>query len=131
MDKTVVVKRYNIRQKIVLNDKSAPYVFTTGHCHSFALAVNKLTGWPIYGVCDKTNKVNDPGHCVNRNPKTGGYLDVKGYGAIRRWRKNWGPLTIHPLTAEQAKKLYSYVGPNVSAALPFAKKLLKQIGVIR
>lgn len=110
-------------------NRNAVLAFKRGQCHALALAINKLTKWPIYGICDNTNSKTDPGHVCVKNPKNGGYLDISGYGAVRRWRKRWGPVTIHQLTPKQAAKLDTYLRPSVTKAIPFAKKILASVGV--
>ena len=40
---------YRIRDEGVITDE-AERVFTCGHCHSLALALNKITGWPLVGM---------------------------------------------------------------------------------
>src|SRR5579859_1016403 len=43
----------SIKCKITSNSKEEEIkrVFNYGNCHSLALAINKLTGWPLYGRC--------------------------------------------------------------------------------
>jgi hypothetical protein len=109
-------------------DKNAMKAFSNGQCHSLAIALHKLTNWPIYGICDWSNSTDDPGHIVVKNPRNGGFVDIKGYGAVGRWRKKWGPVTVHLLTVDQVKHFDTYLKPVVAKARPFAKKILEQIG---
>ncbi len=109
-------------------NKNAIRAYQNGQCHSLALAINAITGWQIYGIADESNTETDPGHVVVKNPRNGGFIDIKGYGALQRWRKKWGPVTVHPLTVAQTKNLDSYLKPQIKKALPFAKKILKKIG---
>ena len=122
------VNKISIHKNGTIN-KNAILAFKRGQCHSLALAINKLLGWPIYGICDVHNTDTDPGHVVVKNPKNGGYVDIEGYGAVGRWRKRWGIVTLHHLSPEQTKKLDTYLRPNVKKAIPFAKKVLKKIGI--
>jgi hypothetical protein len=121
------VDKIEIHKNGTIN-KNATRAYQNGQCHSLALAINKLVGWPIYGICDWSNTDDSPGHVVVRNPKNGGFVDIKGYGAVSRWRKKWGPVTVHPLTVEQTKNLDTYLRPSVIKAIPFAKKVLERIG---
>lgn len=122
------IQKVEIHKNGTIN-KNAVRAYQNGQCHSLALAINKLTGFPIYGIADGNNLPTDPGHVVVKNPKNGGFIDIKGYGALARWRKKWGPVTVHPLTVEQTKNLDTYLRPSVSKAIPFAKKVLEKIGV--
>ncbi len=122
-------KKIKIHKNGTINS-NAIQAYKNGNCHSLAVALHKITGWPIYGFVDQKNSITDPGHVVVRNPKNGGYLDIQGYGAATRWRKRWGPITIHPLTAYQAEfMLDSYMKADCEKAMPFAAKLLEKIGV--
>lgn len=120
------VNKIKIHKNGTIN-KDAVKAFSNGQCHSLALAIHELTGFPIYGVCDWSNSENDPGHVVVKNPKNGGFIDIGGYGAVGRWRKKWGHVTVHPLTIEQTKSLDAYLKPSVKKAIPFAKKVLEKI----
>lgn len=120
------VTKIDINKKGTI-DANAKRCFQNGHCHSLALAINKLTGWPIYGICDQSNAITDPGHIVVKNPRNGGFIDIGGYGALARWRKKWGPVTVHLLTVEQTKNLDTYLRPQIKKAIPFAKKVLERV----
>lgn len=110
-------------------NKNAILAFKRGQCHALALALHKLTNWPIYGICDWSNTPADPGHVVVKNPKNGGYIDIEGYGAVQRWRKRWGDVTLHLLTPKQTYKLDTYLRPSVKKATPFARKVLENLKV--
>lgn len=132
----VIVNIWNCgtKNKIDINsrghiNKNAIKAFKRGQCHALALAINKIMGWPIYGICDWSNTPSDPGHICVKNPKNGGYVDIDGYGAVQRWRDRWGDVTLHPLTPAQTYKLDTYLRPSVKKAIPFAKKVLENIGV--
>ena len=119
------VDKIEIHKNGTIN-KNATKAFSNGQCHALAIAISMLTKCKIYGVCDCNNAPSDPGHLVVKHPKTGAYIDILGTGAVGRWRKKWGPVTLHELTIDQAKKLDSYLRPNIKAAKPFAKKLVEK-----
>lgn len=57
--------------------------FTTGQCHTFALAMHDLTGWPMLMLAEDADWSPDTwgywAHVVVRTPD-GGYIDIKGRG---------------------------------------------------
>jgi hypothetical protein len=123
------VNKIKIHKNGTIN-KNAVRAYKNGQCHSLALAIHFLTGWPIYGIADESNSPADPGHVVVKNPKNGGFVDIEGYGALGRWRKKWGPVTIHYLTTKQVETLDTYLKPQLKKALPFARKILTKIGIV-
>lgn len=101
-------------------------VFENGHCHSLALAINQLTGWPMFGLVAPAahNKPESPGHVVVKTNK-GAYLDISGKGALTRWRGfHRNNVEVYPIDPEKANTLLNYLPANVEAAIPFAKTVL-------
>lgn len=133
---TVTIWSWYDREKLYINpdgiiDHNAIRAFTSGQCHALAIAIHRLSGkkWGLFGLCDYQNEPSDPGHVVVKVPKTGAYLDINGPGVLARWRKKYGPITIHPLTEEQAKsQLLTYLKPCIKQAIPFAKTLMEKYG---
>lgn len=119
-------KRIRIRKNGVVN-RNAKLAFASGQCHAFALAMHSLTNWPIYGIVGKDDTENSPAHIVVKNPKNGGYLDIKGYGAVTKWRKTHGKVKVISLKPEQIYKFDGYLLPDIKAAMPFAKRLLENL----
>lgn len=112
--------------------KKAIDIFTNGQCHSFALAIHKLTGWDIYGLVDYSQDdcKSAPGHIVNRFRDTRDYIDIEGLGALKR-RKEWYPKTkVIKLSEYSLHNLICYLPIEAEKAMPFAKNLLLKIGVI-
>ncbi len=107
-------------------DEAATYVFSRGQCHALALAVHQLTGWPIKGVGDYSDSPLSPGHCINYSPTHKVYMDIRGirpkphstYKVVNR--------RIHP---KHIGNMAGYLEPNIEAAIPFAKTLLRQLKV--
>lgn len=94
--------------------------FTTGHCHSFALAVNKLTSWPIYAGIGDYDTYDSPKHVFNRSPK--GFIDVEGLNLRKFDRFN----EVIPVSVREAKKFVDYLKPRPSMAMPYAETLINK-----
>jgi len=110
-------------------DYNASLAFRAGHCHSLALAFFALVGWPIYAIIGSTDSFDSPGHIVVKNPKNGAFVDIQGTRAVRRYKKIWGKVELRPVKPEEIYKFDTYLCPNVKAALPFAQKILNDLGV--
>lgn len=106
-------------------DYNAVRVFTRGHCHSFALALHKLTGWPMFGIgCTP----NSPSHCVVYCPQLDEYIDIEGAGVKERWADQF-ERQFCALEAGQIPDLIGYREPDVESALPFAKTVLQSLPI--
>lgn len=107
-------------------DYEAVRAFTTGHCHSFALAVNELTGWPIYAsILNKEFDAYDsPSHVFNKSPK--GFVDVEGFIGNTHWIKQ---ATVYKVTPEEIKKFVDYLKPRPNIALPYAKTMINDLHI--
>lgn len=108
----------------VLND-NASQVFTHGHCHSLALAINKLTGWKMIAVGDS---YNSPCHFVIHCPPLDDYIDIDGPGALERFKLYADRLTVE-FDVKDIDKLEYYKKPDQEMAEPFALALLKKLGI--
>ena len=106
-------------------DYNARRAFHSGQCHALALAINKLTGWPIKGVGDDDSDTADsPAHCLVYVPALRRYLDIDGLSTKppRGWR-----VLNRRVTERAVNKFRYYLEPNVRAAKPFAKVLVQQV----
>ena len=107
--------------------------FTNGNCHSFALALHKLTGWPMFGLYKDDEYPDIPHHIVVRTPR-GAFLDVQGRGANRRWQK-YGMFEYRPVRKGHLRQMVQkwhdagvgLIPSNVAGALPFAERLLSKL----
>jgi hypothetical protein len=108
----------------VLNEE-AEAVFTRGQCHALAIAINQLTGWPIKGVGYKSDSPDSPSHCLNYCPDRKGYVDIKG---LHKKPTDNFKVVNRNISQETARKYLSgYLEPNVRAAIPFAKTILRDL----
>lgn len=103
-------------------DKDADSLFTSGHCHSLAFALHRLTNWPIYGV--EFDPEYGPGHTLILSPY--GWLDINGLtidcpgservelteGDYEQWYM------------DKTNLPYGYFRADVEMAMPYAKQLL-------
>lgn len=88
-----------------------------------------MKGWPIFGFVGSGDSHDSPGHVVVQNPKNKAYVDIEGAGAAKRWRRKWGAIEIHPLKPEEIYYFDTYFPPDVKKALPFAKRVLQEMGI--
>lgn len=113
-------------------DGAAVEAFRSGQCHALAIALHKLTGWTIKGLGrrDEQDAPDSPAHCVVYYPALRSYVDIGGkvsrgyYNKSRGWKvlnRDVGP--------QQARKFRLYLKPNVEAAIPFAKSILRDMGI--
>jgi hypothetical protein len=109
-------------------DANAKKVFTQGQCHALAIALNQLAGWPIKGVGYPYEEPESPSHCLNYSPKLKGYVDIEGlHKRVPQYGRNWRVLNRN-ISQDTAKKyLAGYMKPNVRAAIPFAKTILRDL----
>ena len=110
-------------------DETALRAFRCGQCHALALALHELTGWPIKGLGDPgwDDTPNSPAHCVVWSPQHRAYIDIGGI-VDRRRNRNWKVINRN-VTKKQVAKFRYYLRPNVEAARPFAKAVLRHLGV--
>ena len=108
-------------------------VFSHGQCHSFALALHKLTGWPLFAMYEKnTSRAH---HVVVQHP-SGDFVDVEGLGAFDRWQEEWEnclelrsvrPGQIRYWVRQRNENGSGYFPTNVRGALPFAEDVLANL----
>lgn len=108
--------------------------FTTGDCHIFALAVHKLTGWPI-ATFDYEHDPTGSIHAFNIMPD-GRLIDVEGIHDpnefVKQW-KRWGAKRFSKQHWPTMRK--SWQGPqfgqySYARARVVAKRLLEHHGVL-
>lgn len=79
--------------------------FTTGDCHFFARAINKITGWPICAFVD--SKEEKPSfHAFIRGPD-GRLGDIEGWGSKEDFCNHWYEYEIGEFEWEDFKHQYS------------------------
>lgn len=61
--------------------------FTQGNCHELALAINEITGWPIYTFYDPDEDLGDL-HAFVQCPR-GTYVDVQGEKSTQLMYDHW------------------------------------------
>ena len=101
--------------------------FTFGHCHSLALAIHELTGWPLVGLYRLyrpwSNMEETPDHVVVKTPK-GKLLDISGLDNVRGYS---GEVKF---TKDEVERFRDYRKPDTKMARPFAVVLLRSISQI-
>ena len=110
-------------------DSEAEIVFTRGQCHALALALHKLTGWPIKGASYyRCSSWESPSHCLVYWREWRVYVDIEGVKK-HPWIGRTKLVVSHRyLSPKRAKSgLGKYKKPNLRAAMPFARTILKQI----
>jgi hypothetical protein len=97
---------------VITNDDTVN--FTQGNCHELALAINAITGWPIYTFYDPDEDLADL-HAFVQCPR-GTFVDVQGekcrqsmYDAWTGWYPDYEirELMNHDEFTEQGWGLYS------------------------
>jgi hypothetical protein len=123
----VKIECYDIQDRKVLfelpkNGELTPqmrWVLMNGHCHSFALALNKLAKWPIVAKHDSDAII----HVYCRRPKPKALVDAGGTIPIRgTLSRNFRPLTDYRLLETDG-----WLKPEVDLVMPFAESRLKEI----
>lgn len=107
-------------------------VFTSGNCHSFALALHALTGWELMGMY-RGGETDMASHVFVKNEK-GNFVDVTGERTpeefYREWRGEFKSITKNDIDSWVEKfntEGMGYIPARVKDTLPFAKRLLKAI----
>jgi hypothetical protein len=68
-------RRTTFLESYMLDDKAIK-LFTNGHCHSFALAMHKLTGWALVCQYGSPYHGNERRHMYVLDPRTGYAVDA-------------------------------------------------------
>ena len=109
-------------------DEAALRAFRRGQCHALALAIHELTGWPIKGIGSPyADSADSPAHCVVWSPKLRRYIDIGGIvdrSEYRHWR-----VINRNVSKRRLNNFRYYLKPNVRASRPFAKAVLRQLGI--
>jgi hypothetical protein len=99
-------------------DRRAKDAFAHGQCHSLALALHQVTGWPMFGIGGA------PNHFIVYCPDLDTYIDIDGPGAETR-NQNFIAHGLVLYTPAQISSLENYMPINAEIAAPFAKTLLE------
>lgn len=106
-------------------DGDAIMCFTRGHCHSFAVALHDVTGWPIFAI---GGTEQTPYHFVIYDPVIKDYVDIQGTNALgydgndvnsKRFMKE--------MTREETLNRSYYRKADLDLAKPFVKTMLKNL----
>jgi hypothetical protein len=95
-------------------------VFSNGHCHSFALALSQLTGWPVVGLIAPDGRT--VGHVLCLKPD-GMLVDIR-----EEYRGGNNPAMLRSMAGCKWRGK-GWLKPDVAAALPFAQARLREMGV--
>lgn len=118
-------------------DSDAEHVFTSGHCHSFAEAIRRLTGSEMFFAFDLPAEGCEEevqGHIFVR--VNGRYLDARGWiderlGGLdpdRAFAEQWD--RIREIGPEGwLANSRGWLDPRIADALPFAAALLKRLQI--
>lgn len=110
-------------------DSKARKAFMHGQCHSLAMAIRKLTGWPMFGFVDwdDGDKPTSPGHISVWVPELEDYVDIAGRQALARWKEVYPDVEVHQIYPSTIKRGMSmYLPLDVDAAIPYAKTVLRK-----
>ena len=100
--------------------EQAKFVFVSGQCHAFAIAIHKLTGWQI--VADEDFLGRAKGHILVRMPDGKGVIDATD--EVLEDHASFQVITREDLMRAYKNGYREWIYPNVRAALPFAKARL-------
>lgn len=95
--------------------EEAKIVFSQGQCHSLAVAIHELTGYPLYGAMRISS---EPTHIFVKSPV--GFLDIDGPNADR-----WFNEEPFPVTKEEIFNFSLYKPCNPQNAHPFAELVIQ------
>lgn len=118
----------DINNKGVIDSK-ARKAFMHGQCHSLALAIRELTGWPLFGFVDRADgdRPSSPGHIAVWVPELEDYVDIGGRQALARWLEVFPSAEVHRVFPSTIRRGMSmYLPLNVEAAMPYAKTVLRK-----
>jgi hypothetical protein len=118
-------------------DAAAVEFFTCGRCAALALALHRITGWPLVRLSQIVD--DDWFHIVVNSPI--GYLDITGPVSFREWRgAHWpqvddprqrllptflgGTWKACPIEADDLN--LDYAEDNLELVMPFAKAVLER-----
>jgi hypothetical protein len=95
-----------------------------------AIALHKLTRWPIKGASHWKDEKGSPNHCVVYWPEQRLYVDI--HGAKKRVRTDGGTLVVthRRVSIKDASNFEYYEKPAVQAAIPFARTILRRLGYV-
>lgn len=124
------MRETNYQITLKSEQKRIEFVFTRGHCHSLALALHKLTGWPLVGLFDGNAPKGCASHVCVLTPENK-VLDIGGADADHRWEYF---CNVEKITEARIKEWedmrelegHGYTRRNVEGAIPFAKRVLRQ-----
>lgn len=134
----------NRRLPVRPSDEEVRYTFSTGQCHSLALALHTLTGWPLFVLCDPCYDGDDcpeaPEHVACRQPDgdgahvvvkdpSGRFVDIAGsWWPDEPLNWSWDGLVPVPVTEDEVLDL-GWDQIDAMAALPFAEAVLRGLKV--
>jgi hypothetical protein len=113
-------------------DENARRAFMKGQCHALAIALHRLAGGTIKGVdFPYANAPLSPSHCVVYIPKLKAYVDIKGVSkrAPKLNHQKTKVCNRHITERTAREELVGYIKPNISAALPFARTIIRDLGL--
>ena len=115
-----------------VTNEEARVAFYRGQCHALALALNSLTGWQIKGVSRACKSRDEsPEHCAVWCPKLKAYIDVKGaHNSAPKLSDSKSRIVQRRLSPRRVPNLDGYLKPNVKAAMPFARTILRDLGML-
>jgi hypothetical protein len=116
------------------DDPEVQYTFSNGQCHSLALALHRLTGWPLRVLCrrygsepsDDLLAARSGIHVVVEDP-TGRFVDIDGPWnpkAPANWA--WEHTIPVPVSSRAVRRL-GWDRIDSRAALPFARAVLQNM----
>lgn len=111
-------------------DENAKRAFQHGQCHALAIAISQMTGWPIKGMGRPNyDEPDSPQHCVVWSPTLKKYVDINGVSTkpmLNSWR-----IINRRISRKKAPNLQYYMKPDMKAAIPFAKTILRDLNQLQ
>lgn len=111
-------------------DWKAQAVFTEGQCHALALELHKETNWPLVGLFNSQEEIDEgtetPYHTCVLSPD--GIVDILGIGADCRLGRQ-GRTVVSELTEEGVLRFKNkdYAYPNRRVAKHFVQAVLNVV----
>jgi len=93
--------------------------FTCGDCHTLALEINRLTGWPIH--CFLVNSRPDLHAFIV--PREGWRLDIKGLFPAREYDAQWQCAEHRSFSDEEFMDIWANDGVGVGEAFERAQEI--------